>query len=760
MNLLEIDLPAPLSRIRLSDRDLNIPQDYDVWAAAAAGALGWAGPSLEQVEYIGLIDRWPEEIENRVSQEEETADVSDLSLSLLNTGEDGKTVPFSHYFLTVSPEEAEARIYQTFLGLPLSERDFLFRGTIAEPLEYNPESLTFDLVNGPARNRLVGKKVEGTDFPAAAPEAIGRVKPIIYGELNNFPALATGIGAFDLLREDFIVGQDNLLKLSDVSRFPSSGTAKVGTETLSYTGKDSVNNNLTGVSYALYNHKKGDVVWEVRSTYDFLVAGHPVKGISDVRVNGLLISLADYSLDLNNAAIKFAVHPISEFLSLHLHDVSASTSSSTTLVQYPVGMVNNKPAWWDGDEETGASTTPFGEHAMNFSNSSYGTLDTIFYWVLHDGSGAATIRRNYSAGPVLGTTSTANPGTKRWQRFADTAAGGAAWADDLYIRADSAGKPVIYEVKREANYTGSISASEAGKQIPGLDFWRGAKVTCTVQGKKDDAAGRITGTPYSLIERPDHVFKDLIINELGYPEDDLDATSFASSGTHFAANGYAFAGAIVEQEEASRLLARLALQARSWFFWDPAGRARLIFRDLVGTPFRSLKKGDLALRTLKLTHTSISETFNRINVHYDRDWLAQSMVPEAGFSALASATDATSLASFGQRERSYNFDFVRHPSMAQDLVAFYLTLHAYPRVRARFETFLNNYDLERGDFIDLTYTDLGLINHPFEIINTTLILGSAKAGRMDKIRLTAEGKMLFHQQGFGQGEYARVLFGP
>src|SRR3990172_9046873 len=139
LNLLEIDLPAPLSRIRLSDRDLNIPQDYDVWAAAASGALGWAGPSLEQVEYIGLIDRWPEEIENRVSQEEETADVSDLNLSLLNTGEDGKTVPFSQYFLTVSPEEAEARIYQTFLGLPLSERDLLFRGTIAEPLEYNPE---------------------------------------------------------------------------------------------------------------------------------------------------------------------------------------------------------------------------------------------------------------------------------------------------------------------------------------------------------------------------------------------------------------------------------------------------------------------------------------------------------------------------------------------------------------------------------------------------------------------------------------------
>ena len=745
INLLEIDLPRPIGRLRLADRDIIMKKDYDTFGSASFSGLSYGGPSLEEVEYRGLVARWPLEIDPLVSRDMTTADIGDLRLTLLNTGKDGREIPFSRYFLSVDPEGAEVRLYQLFLGLPLSQRDLLFKGSLSEPVGYDDSTLSFDVVAGVTKDKVLGQKVTAEEFPAADPADVGKVKPIIYGRLTNFRCLAVGIGAVDQLRADVAVGA-TVIPLSDVTRFPASGQIQIGSDVIGYTGKDAINHNLTGASGVDAEHKKGDVVWEVRATYDFMVAGHACKSVSEVRINGLLVPSTLYSVDLAGPTlIKFNSHPIGQFISEHLHNVGVTPSGPNTLVQFPIGAP--RASWFDGDE--GSGDLGAGNDLVTFSDTDFGgSIDAIHYWILHDGNAPASeIRRNSVGGQILGSTSTANAGVKRWQRFTDNQAG-RTWTDDLMVRRLGTPSPTIFEIKREVVYVNALAITERGKQVPGLDFWRGAVVTCTVEGKGDDNLGTITGTPNALIERPDHVVKEILIKELGYQELDIDAASFSSSGAEYQNAGYRFAGALVRQEEARALLARLALQARSLFFWNTAGEARLIFRK-EAPGVKSILKGGLVKESLKIRHTPASEIVNRINIHFNRDW-GNPGIDEEGFANLVTSSDPESINRFGLKEASYFFDFVRDPAMAQNLADFYLSLLARPRVVVELETYLENYDLERGDFFYLTDPDLSLHSHLLEIVEVPHMPGSAKGRRMDRLRIVAEGRMMRHPEVWGE----------
>ena len=726
VSLLEIDLPSPLGTLRLAGHDVTVGTD----------------------EYKGLVKEWPNQIYNRVSGDLHTPDIGDVRITLVNTG-DGDKAPFMRYLQAVNIEGAAARIYQWFSGLTAVDKDLVFTGVIQGPIEWNEETLSFDIVSGVSKDRLVGDKVLASDYAAADPDDIGRVKPIVYGTVENFPCLAVGIGANDLLRDNFLTS-DPVIKLSDASRFPFSGTVKIGSESVTYSGKSS--NDLTGLGSHSNDHLKGDAVWEVRGTYDYLVTGHPDKALADIRVNGLLIPSANYTLDLTNSLIKFDAHPIGEFLSDHLHDIGVSHSTGASMTQYPTSQSGGDASYIDGNENSGALGEDF---AINFSNTDYGTIDTQFYWVLHDGYYAHIVS---AGGSSMGTLGTANAGTKRWERFARA---GGAWSDDLTIDA-KAGAPTVtfYEFYREMVYTGTApTPSETGKQIPGLDFWRGALVTCKVDGKKDDDSGTITGTPNALIERPDHVFKDFLINVLGHTSGDIDSTSFNASGTQYNTLGYLFAGAITQPEQARDILARLAFQCRSWFFWDGAGKAHLVIRELYDTPDKAIGKERIVAGSLRLARTSTESIRNKISLHYDRNWTvegrfgvvdpelpAELREAEKGFKSLIQSSHSASQTAFGARERAYYFDFVVADAMAADLAGFYLSLQAYPRSRVTFKTYLPNYELERGDRIGLTHTHFGLIAHDLELVDVSQIIGSGRAGRMDAIAFVAEGRAIKNQK--------------
>lgn len=763
LSLLEVDLPSPLGTIQLAGHniDLPVPANIDSWGALDNVADFDIESAGDVNTYVGLVKNWPDRIYSRISGDIHTPDISDVRIALVNTG-DGDMAPFMRYLRAVDIEGAEARIYQYFSGLVSGDRDQLFTGTVRGPIEWNEETFSFDIVAGVSRDRTVGDKVLTSDYPSADLDDVGRVKPMVYGTIEKFPCLAVGIGAYDMLRED-LAAAATTVKLSDASRFPASGNIIIGADTIAYTGKSG--NDLTGATGVLA-HKKGDVVWESRATYDFLVAGHAVKAITDVRVNDLLIPAADYTLDLANGLIKFSAHPVNQFLSEHIHD-SASSGTSNKEQYADSGPANAR----DGNPNTGTNIST-GSITLGWPNTSYGTIDTVHWWVMLSNTspsdGSARIRRDYDGGPVLADLTVPASSAAAWYRVTDA---GAAWSSDIWMIENGQNQNVfVNDCKRIVEYTATIS--ETGKQIPGLDFWRGALVTCKVDGKKDDGSGTITGTPSALIERPDHVFKDFLINELGYVAGDIDSTSFDASGTEYNSLGFLFAGAITQPEQARDVMARLAFQCRSWFYWDSAGVAHLVIRDLYAAPDKAIGKERIVSGSLKLMRTATESIRNKISLHYDRDWTVEGRFgitdpelpeelrePEKGFKGLAQSSHSASDTAFGTRERAYYFDFVTGAAMAADLAGFYLTLQAYPRQVAAFRTYLDQYELERGDRIALTHTHFGLIAHDLELTDVSQIIGSGNAGRMDGIEFVAEGRAITDPAAWGRRLWGEHVFG-
>lgn len=88
-------------------------------------------------------------------------------------------------------------------------------------------------------HRMLGTRINATDYPGADPDAVGRVQPIIYGRLPDAPAIPVDAGGLDVLQLDATSSQ-TALYLSDPVRwgvFPASGTAQLEDEQVTYTGK-------------------------------------------------------------------------------------------------------------------------------------------------------------------------------------------------------------------------------------------------------------------------------------------------------------------------------------------------------------------------------------------------------------------------------------------------------------------------------------------------------------------------------------------
>ena len=366
INLLEIDFPAPVGTLLIADRDLTVGGDT----------------------YTGWVRQWPDRIYSKISGELDTPDIGDCRVVLVNTD----TSPFSDYLASADIEQAEARLYQWFAGVPADQKELLFRGVVQGPVEWNEEQFSFDIVSGVSKEKLVGTRILASDYPAAAEAVIGKIKPIVWGEVEKSLGLAVGIGASDQLREDY-TSTDTTLKLSDVSRFPDTGNIIIGSDTIAYTGRDATLHNLTGCSGATTDHKKGDLAWEDRDTYDFMFNEGATQEIKDVRINDLLVPHTTYTKDLSTGTISFLENPILQFLSEHEHDVTDQKDSKSTETQYARliwGNFNQVTV----NETQGMIFQPWSGHGnthLEFHNYDYGTPEIAYYFIYHDGQAAGEI---------------------------------------------------------------------------------------------------------------------------------------------------------------------------------------------------------------------------------------------------------------------------------------------------------------------------------------------------------------------------------
>jgi len=387
-------------------------------------------------------------------------------------------------------------------------------------------------------------QINRANWPSAAPQAIGQYENQIIGSLKNIPCQCIDIGAITTLAADLAAGATEVY-LSDPDYpipFPPSGRIQIGFNYIDYTGKDSANKKLTGCVWKVPTHdwKRGEPLWEVRSTYKYLAQGAKSKAISNVYVAGVEVADADRTINLDDGG-KTTIAFNSRAL---LKNQGSHTHGATTVKEFhPTGgSFNYSPnmgasgvpqSLYDLDDNTychvgvtGATDGPKDAYfTVTFPTYEGVTPDAVYVCMKNDwGLGAyqgeywkLTVPQIITIGPngIPGTniriklSGTSVPGTVTCR--AHTNQGTSELPCYLLVN--------DYEMWLELEFKDLPSSGESAA-------WQtlAPLVTCDIEGHKDDASGTYTGVANALIENPADVRKYILIALLGRSASDIGSS--------------------------------------------------------------------------------------------------------------------------------------------------------------------------------------------------------------------------------------------
>ncbi|MDH3359754.1 MAG: hypothetical protein OEL55_02695, partial [Desulfobulbaceae bacterium] len=133
------------------------------------------------------------------------------------------------------------------------------------------------------------------------------------------------------------------------------------------------------------------------------------------------------------------------------------------------------------------------------------------------------------------------------------------------------------------------------------------------------------------------------------------------------------------------------------------------------------------------------EIANRIQLFYKRDWLATG-TDTSGFLESTTKESAGSIAKFGLKAKKdgYNFDLIRDPAMAEAVAEFYLMIDAWPSSYFTFMAYLDQFELEKEDVLQLTNAFNKMHKMPVVVRAMDRIFGSGKNKQINLMRVVAE----------------------
>ena len=224
-----------------------------------------------------------------------TLDVADCKLTLSNT----EATPFSNYFLAQSSLSVQVDVYHAFAGLLYSQKEAIGTFVISDVPTWDSEKIEIDLVAEiEKRDKLVGTLINTSNWPYADPDAVNRLEDIVYGSVKNKSCACVRAGGYATLAEALnATDVTSTVKLSLLPGYAAFSAVPfvmtIEKEDLNVTVIDLINQTATATrgynSTPKDTHAVGCSVWEKRTDYTFLVAGHPVKAIGNVFVDGVRV---------------------------------------------------------------------------------------------------------------------------------------------------------------------------------------------------------------------------------------------------------------------------------------------------------------------------------------------------------------------------------------------------------------------------------------------------------------------------------------
>jgi hypothetical protein len=231
--------------------------------------------TVDAQAYVAKVMKWGR-IRGQVIPGEEVVRISSMPVELVNNPRIDSDIRAG----------LEVRLFVWFDGLTTADKLLLFRGTISENIKWDIYKTSFTCKDiGEFWDKQMGTPLSADAYPFADPDDLGRIEPIVYGEVKYLPCLAIDAGAISALRSGLAEG-DTTINLSDSSRFPDAGEdhrrLAIGDETnILYEAKSG--NDLTGVTGIANDYPEGTVVMQHKAL-KFMAAGHPVKALANPRI--------------------------------------------------------------------------------------------------------------------------------------------------------------------------------------------------------------------------------------------------------------------------------------------------------------------------------------------------------------------------------------------------------------------------------------------------------------------------------------------
>lgn len=577
--------PAPILLVRAS-----LPGGTQYWASKGGtyGGQAYEGRLLSGVvlrvgmDGLGRVKRTLGEIRLANGADPVTgARPSDLFATDVIAGQ---PVQIDLYEAATTAPTDYVRVFTGALDVPEADAfdDVQLRLLLLD--DGNPTYAGLQALNCGRIHKLLASRINATDWPSADPDAIGQVIPWGFGTHTDHPAYPVDAGALDALAAD-IDDTDTTIAVSSATAFalfPASGTLQIEDEQITYTGKGTL--TFTGCTRGAGGttaaaHVAGRPVWEIQASYVYLVSEHAYQAVSAVRVAGVLIDPASYTVSLAGpTTITFTGKPVVK------KTVAVTTqptfTAAVTSEQSPGSIAVT------GEQSPGAISTT-AEHGHSTNTGSHDHDTEISRHEYHSspssipGTITATADVTFANTPKSGTTAnfhirvTNKSGTWVFRvnggatLISDLGGALASNVEDYYCTQSSPG--TSYQIANTAGATPSLTvaiverdivqtqassadaaagvsasatgatassmaslsgataanmASLAGSTAVGLtrtvdavvsaaDLVVGGAVTCDVQAIPDDGSGTYTGTPNAAILNPADQLKWLLHEKLG-----------------------------------------------------------------------------------------------------------------------------------------------------------------------------------------------------------------------------------------------------
>lgn len=724
------------------------------------------------------IARWGE-VDDVVATEQGAATVSDFTCTIIDDQADANRWSVLVEDASNKPALTPCELYLWFTPLTAASDPpvKVWQGTINDPGDPDTDQSVItrfqDDIMGKL-NAVMGVTVDKTNWPNAAPEAVGKQEPIIYGEQLGALGLAVDPGAHSTLAFDLPAsgtGSTTAYTSDPTLTWPAVPfSAYLDLEEVRVTAKTTetipvTTPSVTGVSYGkltIARAQNGTTAVQhfmgatliVKQAAKFLFTGHVSKQVLRPRMldprTGAEISLqsAEFTVNTNEngkttvtlVKPKLILDRVDLLGASHSHGASGTTTTTTqnALGAFPITAASPAISF---SPVTGTVVSQTVTLLFGVVSYTYGTGGT------QNISQPTVSLPNIPPLPLMSyqqvTLTTTEPGNSvsfggmivgstggSWGGFQNTATLGS-------ITVISASRTIqtVVGAGKTSSVTVPISGNNVARAVLAL------QMIADIQGYADDAVGTFTKTKNALITRPDHVFRHALYTYSARPLLNITVPDEFHTAE---ASYYLVAGVVDEKTRLKDFLQALAWQTRCYSYHS-AGYSRLIWRPDTLTALKTLTHNNVRMdssskvTTLRRGRTLLEEVVNTIEIHYDLD---PSGV--AGYRGNYKPTpDAASVAKYGAREISnlalWDFHLVADLATVTDVAGYYLARLKDQHRTVEWESYLDQSELSFPARITLTHGLLYGGTITGELQKANLRPGSARSGEIDRLAFTLIG---------------------